>query len=57
MGEYSDIDGHFARHISEEDAFKRAKEVFGEHTKKEKMGNKTIFKRPDGKQVAEYTEK
>ena len=57
MGEYSDIDGHFSGHISEEDAFKKAKEVFGEHIVKVKKTSKTIFNRPDGKQVAEYTEK
>jgi hypothetical protein len=57
MGEYSDINGHFTRHVSEEDAYKEAKEDFGEHIVMEKQGKKTIFKRPDGKQVAEYTEK
>ena len=57
MGEYSDIDGIFARHISEEDAYKKAKGHFGEHIVKEKRGEKTIFKLPDGKQVAEFTER
>jgi hypothetical protein len=55
MGEYSDIDGHYQGHISEEDAYKKAKTVFGENITKEKLGNKTVFKRPDGKNIAEYT--
>ena len=56
MGEYSDINAHYQGHISEEDAYKKAKEVFGEHVVKEKQDKKIVFKRPDGKQVAEYTE-
>ncbi len=56
MGNYSDIDGHFTRHVTEEKALKEAKENFGEHVVMEKQGKKTVFKRPDGKQVAEYTE-
>ena len=57
MGEYSDIDGHYQGHISEENAFKKAKTVFGENIKREKLDNKIVFKRPDGKQIAEFTGK